>query len=116
LLREAGAGPTLLISPLLSLMRNQIEMAAKIGIRAVTINSANRQEWETAETELSEDKCDILLISPERLNNERFQKSILPGMAGRIGLFVADEAHYISDWGTISAQIIGGLRGFYNYA
>ena len=74
LLRDQGSGPTLLISPLLSLMRNQIDMASKIGIQAFTINSANRQEWEAAEQALSENKCDILLISPERLNNERFQK------------------------------------------
>ena len=99
LLREQGAGPTILVSPLLSLMRNQIEAASRIGIRASTINSSNRAEWEAAEAALASDSCDILLISPERLANERFMSSVLPGMSGRAGLFVVDEVHCISDWG-----------------
>ena len=99
LLREDGAGPTILVSPLLSLMRNQIESASRIGVRAFTINSSNRAEWDTAESALATDCCDILLISPERLGNERFMKSVLPGLSGRAGLFVVDEVHCISDWG-----------------
>src|SRR6185369_721185 len=99
LLREQNAGPTILVSPLLSLMRNQIDAATRIGIRAFTINSSNRAEWDAAESALAHDICDILLISPERLANERFMKSVLPGMSGRAGLFVVDEVHCISDWG-----------------
>lgn len=99
LLREQGAGPTILVSPLLSLMRNQIEAASRIGVRAFTINSSNRAEWDAAEAALADDSCDILLISPERLGNDRFMRSVLPSVSGRAGLFVVDEVHCISDWG-----------------
>ncbi len=99
LLREQGAGPTLLISPLLSLMRNQIEAAGRIGINAHSINSDNRQEWSEINDLLSNNKCDLLLISPERLNNAEFRGKVLPSISGKIGMLVVDEAHCISDWG-----------------
>src|ERR1700754_4938929 len=99
LLRERGAGPALIVSPLLALMRNQIAAASKLGIRAHTINSPNRDAWSEVSMLLEDDLVDLLLISPERLNNPQFRSSMLPLFASRVGLLVIDEAHCISDWG-----------------
>jgi len=99
LLREQGGGPALLISPLLALMRNQIAAAERMGIRAETINSENKEDWEHVESRIASDDVDILLISPERLANERFRTEVLARIAERIQLLVIDEAHCISDWG-----------------
>ena len=99
LLREAGAGPTLIVSPLLALMRNQIAAAERLGLRAHTINSTNRDEWDRVRELLADGTVDLLLISPERLNNPRFRDDMLPLFAASVGLLVIDEAHCISDWG-----------------
>ncbi len=97
--REAGAGPTLIVSPLLALMRNQIQAAERLGIRAHTVNSTNRDAWAEVRSLLEADAVDVLLISPERLNNPQFRSGMLPLFAERVGLLVVDEAHCISDWG-----------------
>ena len=99
LLREQGAGPTLLVSPLLALMRNQVLAANALGLRARTINSSNREDWEETHEELARDEVDLLMISPERLNNPGFRDEVLPDFVDRVGLLVVDEAHCISDWG-----------------
>jgi ATP-dependent DNA helicase RecQ len=109
LLREQGAGPTLIISPLLALMRDQVTAAERAGVRAATINSSNATEWDEVLEALHNGSLDVLLISPERLTNPRFRERVLePLLAGAgsesagtagVGMIVVDEAHCISDWG-----------------
>jgi ATP-dependent DNA helicase RecQ len=95
--RAQGAGPTVIVSPLLALMRDQVAAAGRAGIRAVTMNSANAEEWGTVSAALARDEVDVLLVSPERLNNPRFRDEQLPDLAARCGLLVVDEAHCVSD-------------------
>ncbi|MFE4692612.1 RecQ family ATP-dependent DNA helicase [Streptomyces sp. NPDC056749] len=99
LLRARGSGPTVIVSPLLALMRNQVAAAARAGIRARTINSSNTEEWDTVQAEVAAGEVDVLLVSPERLNNPDFRDQVLPRLAAATGLLVVDEAHCISDWG-----------------
>src|SRR6201985_1781462 len=99
LLRARGAGPTVIVSPLLALMRNQVEAAARAGIHARTINSANLEEWEQVHAEIRDAAVDVLLVSPKRLNNPGFRDNVLPRLTEAAGLIVIDEAHCISDWG-----------------
>ena len=107
LLRDQGAGPTLLVSPLLALMRNQIEAAERMGVRALTINSANRDEWDEVQAAIDAGQVDLLLISPERLANAKFRSDVLPEVGRQSGLLVIDEAHCISDWVTTSVRTTG---------
>jgi ATP-dependent DNA helicase RecQ len=99
LLRARGAGPTVIISPLLALMRNQIAAAEQAGIRAATINSTNLEDWSATYAAVNRGELDVLLLSPERLNNPEFRDQVLPRLAATCGLLVVDEAHCISDWG-----------------
>jgi ATP-dependent DNA helicase RecQ len=99
LLRRRGAGPTVIVSPLLALMRNQVEAAGRAGIHARTINSGNTGEWDEIYAEVADGEADVLLVSPERLNNPTFRDQVLPKLTAAAGLIVIDEAHCISDWG-----------------
>ncbi|ALE04546.1 ATP-dependent DNA helicase RecQ (plasmid) [Arthrobacter sp. ERGS1:01] len=99
LLRARGAGPTLIVSPLLALMRDQVAAAERAGVRAMAINSANATEWDLVSAALAADEVDVLLVSPERLTNPSFRENQLPTLIRRTGLLVIDEAHCISDWG-----------------
>ncbi|MGW1025881.1 RecQ family ATP-dependent DNA helicase [Streptomyces sp. NPDC002577] len=99
LLRQQGRGPTVIVSPLLALMRNQVEAAGRAGIHARTINSSNTEEWDAIQAEVAAGDVDVLLVSPERLNNPDFRDHVLPELAAATGLLVVDEAHCISDWG-----------------
>jgi ATP-dependent DNA helicase RecQ len=98
-LRDAGAGPTLVVSPLLALMRNQVDAARKAGLRAQSINSSNAHQWEQIVEDLAAGNIDVLLTSPERLANPQFASEILPWLIPQLGLLVIDEAHCISSWG-----------------
>jgi ATP-dependent DNA helicase RecQ len=98
--RAQGFGPTLVISPLLALMRDQVAAAERSGLRAVTLNSANLDDWPAIEAQIAADDVDVLLISPERLNSFGFRSRVLPHLSPRIGMLVVDEAHCVSDWGS----------------
>jgi len=98
-LRSSGAGPTLVVSPLLALMRDQVDAAARSGLRAVTINSSNMDDWEAIHADLAAGSIDVLLTSPERLANPRFAADVMPWLVPSLGLLVIDEAHCISSWG-----------------
>jgi ATP-dependent DNA helicase RecQ len=99
LLRSRGSGPTVIVSPLIALMRNQVEMANRLGINSHTVNSTNREEWEPIFDAIRSGMVDLLLISPERLNNPQFRSDVLPDLLRNLGLLVVDEVHCISDWG-----------------
>ncbi len=99
MLRRRGWGPTVVVSPLLALMRDQVAAAEKLGLRAVTINSSNVDAWDEIEERTNNDEVDLLLIAPERLANPGFRRRVFASLRARAFLLVCDEAHCISDWG-----------------
>jgi len=99
MLRSQGTGPTVIVSPLLVLMRNQMEMADRLEISAETVNSTNQEDWAEVFARIGAGTVDLLLISPERLNNVKFRQEVMPQLLENVGMLVIDEVHCISDWG-----------------
>ena len=99
MLRDRGWGPTIVVSPLLALMRDQVDAARRLGLVAETINSSNLEAWAAIEARIADDDVDLLLIAPERLANAGFRRRVFDTMTERAFALVCDEAHCISDWG-----------------
>jgi len=99
MLRSRGWGPTVVVSPLLALMRDQVAAAEKLGLNAVTINSSNVGAWEEIEAQIEADEVDLMLIAPERLSNPGFRHRVFNALQRQAFMLVCDEAHCISDWG-----------------
>jgi ATP-dependent DNA helicase RecQ len=97
--RRQGKGIVLVVSPLLALMRNQVQSANKAGLRAETLNSSNTDDWSDIERKIINNEVDIVFVSPERLANPRFTREVMSVVQDRLGLLVIDEAHCISSWG-----------------
>lgn len=98
ILRERKAGVTLVISPLLALMDNQIEAAQKVNLKCDVLNSTVKERKSEIIQNLVDGTLDLVLITPETLFTADIKNKIVDGEI-KIGLMVIDEAHCISDWG-----------------
>lgn len=93
----ARPGTTIVVSPLIALMKDQVDSLTELGIRARLINSSlSASEQSDVMREMSAGGLDLVYVAPERLRNGRFLEAV---SSANVSLLAVDEAHCVSEWG-----------------
>jgi len=91
------AGTTIVVSPLIALMKDQVDSMKALGINAKLLNSSlSQSEQASVMQEMSQGILDLVYVAPERLRNARFLEAV---STANVSLLAVDEAHCVSEWG-----------------